>query len=306
MSLIKKPYQIESKRTIACMVYGQSGMGKTTLACSAPSPVLFDFDGGVSRIKDEHQVPTVQINTWEDALDAIQEVAYDGDEFKTVIIDTASKMIDAITLHVCGNAAPKIQQWGIINQTFKGFLRNVQRLGKNIVFVAQREVEKNGEETRYVPQFRASNYKDVICDLDVCGYMEMVRDKDRDVRMITFNPTCRNEGKNTAEFAPAYYLPDLSNGQANTFLADRFNEYVQRQTERAERRTETAKAVEAKMGYYSELLGNVQTADELNEIVSDIAKEETIGDLKLRLRTSVSERAKELALTFNKETKKYE
>lgn len=306
MSIIKRPAEIIGKETIAALIYGQSGMGKTTLACSAPSPVLFDFDGGVARLRNEHQVPTVQIAKWQDALDALKELEGDGGEFKTVIVDTASKMIDAIIVDVCGTAQPKLQQWGMINAKFKSFLRGVQSLGKNIVFICQREVEKNGEDTRYVPQFRASNYKDVICDLDVCGYMEMVTEKGRSVRKLTFNPTERNEGKNTAEFAPFYFLPELGSGTANTFLTDRFTEYVAKQRERNSERATTAKAVAGAMETLEAELAACDDAMSLNSIVTACKKQKPVGDLRVRQGAAVAKRAKELGLKLNKESKLYE
>lgn len=306
MSLIRKPAEIVGKETIAALIYGQSGMGKTTLACSAPRPVLFDFDGGVARIRDEHQVPTVQITKWQEALDALEEVANDGGEYRTIIIDTASKMIDSIIVHVCGTAQPKINQWGIINAAFKNFLRSVQSFGKNVVFIAQREVEKSGEDIRYVPQFRSSNYKDVICDLDVCGYMEMVNYKGQSMRQITFNPTERNEGKNTAEFQPAYLLPNLAQGAPNTFLSERFIEYSTKQREKTQKKAETAKIIAEVMNGYTDELANCQNADDINAVLEKARTEKAVGDLLLRLRQRIKERATTLGLTLNKETRCYE
>lgn len=306
MSLIKKPAEILGKETIACMIYGQPGMGKTTLACSAPSPVLFDFDGGVARIRDEHQVPTVQITKYQDAIDALAEIERDGGEFKTIVVDTASKMIDSITTHICGTAQPKLQQWGIINATFKSFLRSVQSLGKHIVFIAQREEVKDGEVTRYVPQFRQSNYKDVICDLDVCGYMEMVTVRGQNVRQLTFNPSPRNEGKNTAEFQPAYIIPELKSGMPNTFLADRFAEFVKMQKERAERKQATGHKVEELL---DALKGQLQQADDamaINEVIQQCKDAQAVGDYKVKASMLIRARAKELKLTLNKEAKLYE
>lgn len=304
MSLIKRPAEIVGKETIAALIYGQSGMGKTTLACSAPAPVLLDFDGGIDRLNEAHQVPTVQITSWKDAEAALAEIEQ-ADEFKTIIVDTLSKMIDSIITDICGAAQPKIQQWGLVNAKFKSFLRSVQSMHKNVVFVAQREVEKDGEVTRYVPQVRASNYKDIICDLDVCGYMEMVSNKGKEVRQITFNPSSRSEGKNTADFAPAYIIPTLDENKANTFLAERFTEYVARQRERNERRATLINAVSEKMKEYAALLAECNDAMSINEVLTKAKGEKAVGDLRLRIATAIKDRATALGLTLNKENKLY-
>lgn len=305
MSLIKRPAEIIGKETIACLIYGQSGMGKTTLACSAPAPVLLDFDGGCDRLNEAHQVPTVQITRWEDAEQALNEIAA-ADEFKTIVVDTLSKMIDSIIVNICGTAQPKIQQWGMVNAKFKAFLRSVQAMRKNVVFVAQREVEKDGEVTRYVPQVRASNYKDIICDLDVCGYMEMVSKQGAEVRQITFNPSSRSEGKNTADFAPSYIVPTLTGNKANTFLSERFAEYITRQRERNNRRAEMMKATDTKVAEYTDLLNACNDAMSVNEVLQKAKSEKAVGDIRLRLSMMIKDRATALGLTINKETKLYE
>ncbi len=305
MGLIKKPAELAQKTTIAALIYGQSGMGKTTLACSAPAPVIFDFDNGITRVRDEYQVPTVQISSFKEAQEALQEVQAAGDEYKTIVIDTASKMIDCIITDICGTAQPKIQQWGLINAAFKAFNRSVQSMGKNIVYIAQREVEKDGDVNRYVPQFRASNYKDVICDLDVCGYMEMVTYKGANVRQVTFNPTCRNEGKNTAEFQPAYILPELTGTTANTFLADRFAEYASRQKEKAAKRAGKAKEVADAMSAFNQKLADCKDAETLNRLLDEAKATKAVGNLRLQMSKAISVRAGELGLKLNKE-KRYE
>ena len=72
-------------------------MGKTTLALSAPSPLLLDFDGGVHRVNYGHQVPTVQITRWEDCEDVMKENLSD---YSTLVIDTGGKMLDFMAEYI--------------------------------------------------------------------------------------------------------------------------------------------------------------------------------------------------------------
>ena len=50
MGLIKKSTELTFPSTVKMMIYGQAGMGKTTVALSAPKPLLLDFDNGVKRV----------------------------------------------------------------------------------------------------------------------------------------------------------------------------------------------------------------------------------------------------------------
>lgn len=75
MSLIKKANELVIPTTIKMMLYGQAGMGKTTVALSAPKPLLLDFDNGVKRVNMAHLdgIDTVQITSWNDVQQVLQE-----------------------------------------------------------------------------------------------------------------------------------------------------------------------------------------------------------------------------------------
>ena len=72
MSVIKQPSEIQEKKNLVMMVYGAPGIGKSTVAMSAPSPVLIDTDGGVGRTHTAHRCPTVQVTKWEDVQQAME------------------------------------------------------------------------------------------------------------------------------------------------------------------------------------------------------------------------------------------
>ena len=91
MSLIKKPNELEINPFIKALIYGQAGTGKTTLALSAPKPLLFDFDGGIHRVNSAHRVDAVQIKKYQDFIDVLAE---DLSAYNTLVIDTGGKMLD--------------------------------------------------------------------------------------------------------------------------------------------------------------------------------------------------------------------
>lgn len=57
---IYEPEQMDfSEKKFSMIVAGAPGTGKTTLAMSAPDPILVDLDKGVSRIKAAHRRTTI-------------------------------------------------------------------------------------------------------------------------------------------------------------------------------------------------------------------------------------------------------
>ena len=61
---IKRPEDLDfSEKTFTLIISGSPGIGKTTLALSAPDPLLFDLDRGISRVRAEHRKPASEADT---------------------------------------------------------------------------------------------------------------------------------------------------------------------------------------------------------------------------------------------------
>lgn len=93
---IKSPYKI--------VLYGLEGVGKSTFAGDAPSPIFMDVEGGTSEL-DVARFP--QIKTFVEALEAIDELMVGEHEFKTFVLDTADWLEGLIWQHVCDEANVK-------------------------------------------------------------------------------------------------------------------------------------------------------------------------------------------------------
>jgi hypothetical protein len=281
------------------MIYGQSGMGKTTLALSSPHPLLLDFDGGVHRVNTGHQVDTVPIHDWMEANEVLRE---DLSAYHTIVVDTIGKMIDYIILHVCKGGIPQIRDWGKINQEFTNFTRNISSLHKNIIYVAHRDVRKEGDENVFIPALREKSYTAIVTELDLLGYVE-VRGTER---TITFNPTSRNEGKNTCNLPGLMPIPTVvdKEGQAlsNTFFQ---TQVIIPYISNLRSRIEQNKAYEALI---SEIKDNIALlTDELsaNDFISRIDSFNHIGNSKAVAGVLLCEKARQLSLVLNK-SKRYE
>lgn len=311
MGLIKKPHELLVQNSIKVLIYGQPGIWKTTLALSAPAPILFDFDNGVHRVNPIHQTDTVQIESWQNMVDVL--TSEDLSNYKTIVIDTAGKMLDFLGSFLIAknpklgktNGALSLQGYGERKAEFNNFLKQVAMMGKHIVFVAHdKEETKGGDEKIIRPEIGGSSGNDLIKELDLVGYMEAAGKK----HMISFNPCERFYGKNSCNLPELMEIPvnvdEKGNAiKENNFLSNIFSEY--------QKSLESRKLIAAE---YSELMNvieakieSIENAEIANEVV-EWAKgyKGFIWDAELQAKLRIHKKATELGLTLNKNTKLYE
>jgi hypothetical protein len=302
MSLIKKPCELDVQVKIKALIYGQAGMGKTTVALSAPSPLLLDFDGGVHRINYGHQTPTVPISKWEDCEGVLSE---DLSAFQSIVIDTGGKMLDYMSEYIIRknpklgklNGALTLQGFGERKGMFRQFCKTVMLMDKHLIFVAHRDTQKNGDEIRYVPLFGGSSYDDLITDLDLVGYLEAVGKK----RTMTFDPTDRNDGKNTCNLPSMMELPTVvdteGNALQNTFLVDSvISPYIKN----LEKRKVDFAAFEKVVSDMKEAIELITDAQSANTFAATIDKYTHVGSSKAMAGQLMFAKTKSLGLKWDK------
>lgn len=84
-------YKIEKgkqPKPIRCVVYGPSGIGKSTFASQFPDPLFIDVEGGTHQL-DVSRFPVPE--TWKDLLDEIDAVIAEPDVCRTLVIDTIDR-----------------------------------------------------------------------------------------------------------------------------------------------------------------------------------------------------------------------
>ena len=311
MSLIKRSTELEIQQNVKMMIYGQAGTGKTTLALSAPKPLLLDFDNGVKRVNTAHLDDTigiVQISNWQDVTDLLNYHGEELREFDTIVVDTIGKMIDYIISYRCGGRSPQIKDWGTINNDFKWFTSSLSALNKNIVFVAHRDTRKEGDNTVFIPALREKNYNNIVTELDLLGYLEMRSENGHQIRTITFSPTSRNDGKNTCQLPDVLNIPVIidGNGQPtapNDFvqknIISKYNNMIEEKE--AKVKAYNAALYEIKMG-----VEQITDANGANHFIAHIKDYANQGSsIIIHARSLFSQKVKALGLELDKETKEY-
>ncbi len=309
MGLIKKSNELVIPQTVKMMIYGQAGMGKTTVALSAPKPLLLDFDNGVKRVNLAHleNVDIVQVDNWKEIQQLLQQDQADLAPYQTIVVDTIGKMMDYIITHCCGTRQPQIKDWGRINQEFTWFTRALSSLNKHIVFVAHRDSRKEGDETVFIPSLREKSYNSIVTELDLLGYLEMKSERGVQSRTITFDPTSRNDGKNTCNLPSVMQVPTILNSKAeptasNTFITEKvINPYLTMLDVKAEERRKYDELIEA----IAEDVSNITDAKSANDFATRIKEYKHIGSSMAKARSMFSAKVKELGLVYDTDNKTY-
>lgn len=308
MSLFKKPNELEVNSTIKLLIYGNPGIGKSTLALSAPNPVLLDFDGGVHRVNGAFQCPTLQVKSWDEVLEALEE---DLSEFGTIVIDTVGKMLDYMSAYIIKNDSKmamrdgslSLKGYGARKTMFVNFISKCSMLGKHVVFVAHEKEEKDGEMRIVRPEIGGSSAGDLMKELDLVGYMQAIGTE----RHVFWSPQEKFYAKNTCNLPQAHKVPiiidkDGNVTSSNNFLSIIFDSYKGYLDKQAEIGDEYA----ALMDVIKENVDLVTDASSANEVADKIKSFKHIWDSKLRGGLLLNDKCKSIGLKLNKLTKQYE
>lgn len=232
MAIIRPESMDFSGQKFSAIIYGSPGIGKTTLACSAPAPVLIDFDRGVSRIRAQHRVPTIMCNTYEEVQNDIKspEMA----EFQTVVIDTGGSFVTFLkdwafrtkpAAKTKSGEFNSLKGFGFVKTEFQSFTDYVKTvLDKNIIYVfhSQEQADKDGNPVqRLLCEGSARNTVWNSCDFG--GYVQMLGTQ----RTICFSPEQEYFAKGTHGITGKIPIPTLSADTPNNFMARLFDKAKQ-------------------------------------------------------------------------------
>jgi len=165
----------EVQRSLTMMVYGESKVGKSTFAVTAPYPrLMLDVEGGhrflpinVKYWDPMREEPPVADGTWdtcvvvvhdyETVLKAYQWLQMGKHQFKSLIIDSISELQVKCMDSIAGTEAMKMQQWGELLRHMGALLRDLRDLTMHptapleaVVLTAMAKSDKDGRSHPYL------------------------------------------------------------------------------------------------------------------------------------------------------------
>lgn len=201
------------------MIFGQPGIGKSSLGYSAGDVLSLDFDKGAHRAANRRD--TLVVDSWKD----IEDLMASPDElepYRALAVDTVGRCLDVLTSHLARQdpkkfpgGVPGLQGWGMLKNHFRQWIAALRGLGKDVLLIAHDKEDKDGDTRIVRPDIAGGSYAEVMKVADFVGYLQM-SGKDR---VLDFNPTDRWIGKNPAGWPP-FKLPPVA--KSTDFMADLF------------------------------------------------------------------------------------
>ena len=306
--MIHKPEEIVTQeKKIRMLIAGYPGIGKSTLALSAPRPLHIDCDFGVDRVEPQYRKPFIQPGSYAEILNDLKPENLT--DFDTLVFDTGGKLITLMSQWAIQQDNKYAQRDGSLSLKGYGYVgREFVRLmdycfytlKKHIVIVFHATEEKDGDNTRLRIKVEGQTKNNVWEPMDLGGFVEMQGNS----RTIGFSNCERYFAKGTRGVHGIYTIPDISNGK-NDFLTKLFEIYNQSSAneiaDAAERQEKYKKAMENGRA----IIAAVTDADTANQMIEAMASIDHAMTSKQELQAEWQARIKALGLTYDKQDKKY-
>lgn len=235
LKIIKSSEPITVKQIVAAL-YGQPGIGKSSLAYTSEAPLALDFDKGAHRAKNRGD--TVSIDSWPEIANITES---DLEDYKTIIVDTAGRALDALTIDII-KADPKmgyggaltLRGYGQLKAKFTAWLTLMRSFGKDVILIAHLAEDKKGDDIIERIDVQGGSKGEIYKSADAMGKIYIENKK----RLLNFSPTDAAFGKNPADL-PILEIPHYD--KDHHFLAGiiemikmKLNEMTAEQTKRKE------------------------------------------------------------------------
>jgi len=280
------------------LIFGQPGIGKSTLGYSMGDVLCLDFDLGAHRAANRRD--TVQINAWTDVAELLSNRDVLA-RYKSLCVDTVGRCLDALTADIAENDPKKApggnlsqQGWGVLKNRFRQFVAQARGLGKDLLLIAHDKEDKDGDVRVVRPDITGGSYGEVLKNADFLGYY-FLSGKDR---VLDFSPTDRWVGKNPASWSP-FKVP--ATGKCTTFMGDL---YAKGRDALGAISGESAKVL-AVVEEWRERIAALTEPDTCTTMVDTIADAKLPAIVETQVKKLLADRAKGLGLAYDKGAKAF-
>lgn len=306
---IMKPQEMDfSKDNIIMIISGLPGVGKTTVAFSAPDVLLIDTDNGVKRVAQEHRKDTVVCKTYEELLADMKTPEFAA--YKTVAIDTTGAFIELLkdwamrnnpTANKKGGGISQ-QGFGIVKSEFLRFSAEIKKT-HNIIYIFHTSKSKDQEGNAVYDLMCEGAAREIVWQpADLGAYMQIVGND----RYLCFTPTQSYSAKSSYGIKGMVKVPELKEGEPNELISKLFEKVKESIAKENEAFAPKQAQYEKTMADGRLILETIENAETFAAAKKAVKGLEHSLTSEKELQALLKEKMTELGITYNKETKTYE
>lgn len=307
--MIRQPNEIiEKEKKIRILIAGYPGIGKSTLALSAPNPLHIDVDFGIDRIEPRYRKPFIQPQSYDEILEDL--IPSKLKDFDTLVFDTGGKLISLMSLWAIKKDPKYGQRDGSLSLKGYGFVGKefvrlmdycFYELNKHIVMVFHAIEEKDGDNTRLRIKVEGQTKNNVWEPMDLGGFMEMYGND----RTIGFSNCERYFAKGTRGIKGVMKIPELSPSTPNDFLTRLFEQYNALAAKEIAETQKEQDAYEVAIAQGQEIIASMTDVESANAAIPKMKTIKHALTSKQEVNVAFNAKIAELGLVYDKTIKKY-
>lgn len=308
--MIVKPENMNfSDKKFSMIIYGSPGVGKTTLALSAPDPILLDFDRGISRVAAAHRKDTAFCNSY---LEVLQDInSPEMRNYQTIVIDTGGSFVTFLKDWAMTEKGAVLKNgefnslkgFGYVKAEWNRFTEDIKtRLNKNVIYVfhSQEASDKDGNPIqRLVCEGSVRNTVWTPCDFG--GYVQMIGDQ----RVICFTPEQEYFAKGCHGIVGKVNIPAIGPNDKNDFITRLFEQAKANIAAENEAFAPIREQYEKVMVQVTEIIDSIQNIEDANRAAAAIPALEHAMTSKKEASAMLKAKTDSLGFQWSKEAKCY-
>ena len=201
---------------VKCLVYGKSGIGKTTLMATAPKPFILSCESGMLALKDS-DIPYTKITSIAD-IDEVYEYLKSREarrKYKTICLDSISEIAEVVLAEFIKKKKDNRAAYMAMQQEMEPIVKKFRDLRRrNVVFSAKRKRVEDSDSgmTQYIASMPGKYMLEFLpYQFDEVFYMDLHEgDNGRTRRVLHTEPGFEHDAKDRSGVLAKMERPNLT------------------------------------------------------------------------------------------------